>query len=278
MRRRIRNLSDLLIAAGIYAGATLLAQAVPGSLLVALVYALTILMVPGYMLTSCLFPEKTSLGLNDKVAYSIAGGIFLVILNGFILNYGFRVVSFSSILAILSVTILLFGGIAALRRRGRDPDAPVEGINPKLYNRTNRQAVRYSGLVIAVVVLLSLAVFRIPFFSPDRTAASIEFFIAGPDLSDWDYSLQVGERQPVVLGVVNLEDHPVQFQLARRIGGTQVMLGELSLTGSGSGELSDSLEFDAPCSRCQVEYLLYTTDQDTAVSTLILRVTVQAGE
>src|SRR5712692_8392038 len=111
---------DIFAVVAITLVAAVLALLVPPNIVpIRIVTLPLVLVLPGYALTSALFPNR-SLGVAERLVFSLSLSLIIVILGGLALNwtpFGLRPGSWA---VLLSGITLAAGAVALVRRRGQD--------------------------------------------------------------------------------------------------------------------------------------------------------------
>ncbi len=115
---------DIFAVVAITLVAVALAFVVPADIVLIRILTLPLVLVlPGYALTSALFPRRT-LGVPEHLVFSLSLSLIIVILGGLLLNltpFGLRASSWS---VLLSGITLGASAVALVRRRGQSMSAP----------------------------------------------------------------------------------------------------------------------------------------------------------
>jgi uncharacterized membrane protein len=164
-----------------------------------------VLFIPGYLLTSLLFPGKDDIDPTERLALSLGLSIAIVPLIGLILNYtpmGIR-------LGPISLSLTLFNLITALLvmvRRSYCQTPFTEGIPRAALVRGGLLSVSVVGVVAGVIVLAAA-------LRPQETFT--EFYILGPEGRLEGYPTQLIPNQPYTLtfGIGNHENREMHYEL-----------------------------------------------------------------
>ena len=110
--------NDLIavIALTIITVLVIVAPVVNTSILRAVLGFVLVLFLPGYSLTSALFPNNNELGTVERIALSMGLSICVVVFVGLALNYTPWGIRLGPIVVVLSILIIIFTAISAIRR------------------------------------------------------------------------------------------------------------------------------------------------------------------
>ena len=209
-----------------------------------------VLFLPGYSLIATLFPRKDDLDGIERVALSFGLGIAITPLLGLALNYTPFGIRLSPILIVLSVfTISL--ALGAYVRRSMVPKEDRFVVDKPLQGFRGRGAEPHSGaffksmkesfktadtnidrvltvvLIISIIIAISMTAYVI--VTPKEGEKFTEFYVLGPGekASDYPTDLKAGEKEEVIIGIVNHEYANVTYQLEVRLNGE--LIGEKSI-------------------------------------------------
>lgn len=214
---QLRTNLDLLIANGILwvlLGLILLDFSAPLRIPFAI---LSLLFIPGYVALTALYSRSQELSVLERIAFSIAFSMALVIFSGLVLNFtpwGIRTVPVA--LANLGLTGAL--SVAAYRRRQhRVPPAGFDGLFrlPPLASAWRALPMMdrlvYGFLVLSVVVLIGAVGYKLSQRPPG--SAFTEFYVLGQEglLRDYPPRLIVGEPTELQVGIGNRERQEIEY-------------------------------------------------------------------
>jgi uncharacterized membrane protein len=175
-----------------------------------------LLFIPGYLLTSALFPtKKNEHGIDtiERVALSFGLSIAIVPLIGLLLNYTPWGIRTGSILFSLFIFIIGMGIIAILRWKTIDPlkrhILVLEISFPKTKTRLESLLVYILGICIIIAFASAVYVVTIP-----RTGEKFtEFYLLGTSdkIDDYPHNLSLGEDKNVIIGILNHEYRTVNY-------------------------------------------------------------------
>ncbi len=178
-----------------------------------------VLFCPGYALTAALFPARRSLGIAERLAYSLALSFSLVALTGLLLNYIWEISLFPMLIWLESITLAMCL-IAWWRRRGasEEADQPAHSWLEKWRSLAAIDRALYVLLALVIVVAGGVAVYT---YNKNIQPIS-EFYLlgAGGMAADYPQNLKVGEKAAVTVVVVNHEKARTSYIL--RLSGDSV--------------------------------------------------------
>lgn len=176
---------------------------------------------PGYTLTAALFPGKSSISNNERLAISFGLSIVVTPLIGFILNFtpwglSLHPVLLSLILFIIVASSFAFYFRSKLVSQERYEPAlysPLRSFFGFLVHQNRRGKIASVGLVAAV--LASIGVFGYTVIK-NKEAGLTEFYLLGRDGKAENYPERavLGRETQVTLGVVNKERETVRYTVA----------------------------------------------------------------
>jgi uncharacterized membrane protein len=181
--------------------------------------SLYLVVLPGYVLTTAIFPEKDDLGYIGRVGLSFGLSIAVVALIGLLLNYSPWGIRLESVLVSVTVFILLCYAVACYRW----VRTPVEdrfvfclGFDMSRWQRMERLD-RLMSVILTLSIVAALGAFVYAIAKPKIGERFTEFYITGPDGIAEGYSQEVvaGESIALVIGIVNHEYRDVQYRVER---------------------------------------------------------------
>ena len=176
-----------------------------------------ILFIPGYLLISAVFPEKTEKNLDvvDRIALSIGISIAIAPLFGIALFYLPWGLTLQPLIFSLEIFILLTGTIAIIRWY-RTP-AEKRYTSTLVLSRPTDKTKFDKALTMMFVFLLILAIFLFVYvgLTPKSEQHFTEFYVLRSDHVAYDYplNLTVNESATVILGIVNHESIPMNYTI-----------------------------------------------------------------
>jgi uncharacterized membrane protein len=219
-----------------------------------------VLLFPGYTLIAALYPRRADLDSIERLALSLGLSLAVVPLIGLLLNYlpwGIRLTPIVISLALFVLACSLWAGVkrAELPAVERFP----ADIRPVL------TAVRHLPWLTIIVVstvggALLLAGFRLGVLGGSRGETFTEFYVLGPSGRAEGYPkvLMPGEAAEVILGVIDHEEHEIDYTIDVRGEGRLLrQIGSIRLADKAKWEQKVSFTLRHPADRVQVEFLLF---------------------
>lgn len=227
-----------------------------------------VLLLPGYLLTTVLFPKANNLEGLDRVALSMGLSIIIVPLIGLLLNYlswGIRLLPMMFSLTVFNSILVVMGW----RRRKKFPEeerfALTLEINfIKWSEKTKETKAIHSALLITWLILFVTVLYIL--FSPKISDGFTEFYITGQDgvAASYREQLQVGESEVVRAGVINNEHQKAIYKMEIRVDGDLIQtITPISLEHLEHWEETVSFKVAEPKDAVKVEFLLFKDGQDT---------------
>jgi uncharacterized membrane protein len=278
MRREV----DLILAVTCALGLTTVILAFPFAEPARIVLGLPfVLILPGYALISALFPRKDDLSSAERAGLSLGLSIAVVPLIALALDYSPWGVHLHSIIASVSLFIVLAATTAAVRRRMLPIDqafsVTVDVPLSQWYRA--RPADRLLALGVALS-LISLAVAAF-FVATSRHSSRhlTEFYVLGPDGKAEGYPdrISLHESATVIVGVVNHEGEDATFQMAVEIDGDPTdRIGSPVLADGEKWEREVSIVPTAAGKDQEVDFVLHRNGAQEIYRSLYLLLDVDA--
>jgi len=181
-----------------------------------------VLFFPGYTLVAVLFPKREGIGGIGRIALSFGMSIIVTALIGIILNYTPWGITPESVLYSLASFIFIISIIAWVRRRGLGEgerfgiEFPLRlpGWDGNTWNKT-------LSVVLVIIILGTLGMLGYVLAMPKVGEKFTEFYILGQERQAAEYprELKVGDKQRVVVGIINREQKTVSYWVEVRIDG-----------------------------------------------------------
>jgi uncharacterized membrane protein len=238
-----------------------------------------LLFIPGYALVAALFPGRTPQGAIERITYSVALSIAMVMLDGLLLNYVWDIDVFPLLITLESLTFVALI-IAWLRRRGlTDEDRMVFGANGPPKTLASADKLLVALLVLAVLGASGAAVYT----GIKNTHPYSELYIlgAGGKAEDYPLNLAVGQQGSLTLALTNHEKQTISYiiKISQDDGRTFLDGHEqtamyLMLPNGGEQRYALTFTFDAPGPGKKLEFDLYRGDSAEIYVKTYLRVYV----
>lgn len=230
-----------------------------------------VLFLPGYAFIAAIYPGKGDIGSLERAVLSVGLSIILVPFLGFFLNYTIWGITTGSIL--LAVTSLLFICLLAafIRRLSLPADMRFSIDFSEIATQVKklilpaskeRSDVVISGLLICSIVLI-ISVIGYLVVMPYQADKYTEFYIYGPEgkLSNYPTNYTLGEKKPLIIGIVNREGVSKEYDLAVTLNdGNQshrIFLDHMVLADNQTMEKIINLTPDRVGDMQNMKFLLY---------------------
>jgi uncharacterized membrane protein len=246
--------ADIFAVIAITLVAAVLALLVPPDIVIVRILTLPLMLVlPGYALTSALFPNR-SLGVPERLVFSLGLSLIIVILGGLLLNwtpFGLRASSWAVLLAGITLGA---SAVALVRRRGQSVSAPG-WLRVGNVGLTLRQ-----GLLLGLAAVIVCGAVAVSIIGAERQsyAGFTQLWI-----------LPAGGANPenaVRLGVSNMESTSMEYRLAVNVDGKVVKeWPSLDLEPNEKWEATLVLPPTASAGAARVEADLYRAEAPTTI-------------
>jgi len=212
-----------------------------------------VLVLPGYALTSALFPRRT-LGVAEHLVFSLSLSVVIVILGGLLLNWTPFGLRSSSLAVLLAGITLAASAVALVRRRGQSLPAPG-WLRMENAGFTLRQ-----GLLLGLAALIVCGAVAVSIIGAERQSypgfTQLWILPAGG----------ANAENAVRLGVSNMESTAMEYRLAVSVDGKVVKeWPSIDLVPNEKWEATLVLPPTASAGVARVEADLYRTDAPTAI-------------
>ncbi|RJO62845.1 MAG: DUF1616 domain-containing protein [Dehalococcoidia bacterium] len=237
------------------------------------------LFIPGYALVTAFFPDGTRLSAAERIAYSIALSIALVMLDGLLLSYVWRIDVYPLLISLESLTLAVLA-IAWRRRR----DLP-EGERMNLNRMEPRRATpMIDKFLVGVLVLAIVAAGAIVVNAGiNNTQPYSEFYLLGAagKAADYSQNMAVGQRGQLTLVLTNHEKLDVAYTIRivqedghAFIDGNEQNETSFILTNGQKQSYTITFSFDAAGAGQKLEFDLYKGNDTEIYLRTYLRVDV----
>lgn len=244
---------------------------------------LLILFVPGYSLIAALFPRKDDLDGIERAALSFGLSVVVAALIGFALNYTPWGIRLTPILISLSAFTIIMVFLACLRRMRLPSDerfsVPFGSFTREIkkdFKGESRTSKILSVVLIATIVL-AIATTAYIVIKPKQGEKFTEFYILGPNgkAADYPTNITAGKTGSVIIGVVNHEYKPVNYEVVVKLNGTVLKTQNITLNNTQTLEVP--YNFTASGSgKKEMEFLLYKLpDQSNVYRSLHLWINIK---
>jgi uncharacterized membrane protein len=265
---RWRTSYDLLLAVGALV-ALLATIHLDGLLPVRRLLALSgALFCPGYLLLAAMYPQPRQLNTGVRLVGSMAVSVAMVVLLGLALNQTWLGIDTGTFTGSLLAVSCLLAVVAYHRRQKsleRDAQAPVGFLKDPPMPNHNVRMVLFVGAVGLAIPLI--AFYYVGLFPPQQQAApTTQFYLEPVSGNLADLALRVEADQPVtvILGLVNLENRHLQYEIYREIDGEQdVRIATVDLDPGQDWRMPYTLSLASQASARRVVFSLFREDDAT---------------
>ncbi len=246
---------------------------------------LLILFVPGYSLIAALFPKKSDLDGIERAALSFGLSVLLTALIGFALKYtpwGIKGIMLTPILISLSAFTLIMVFLAFLRRM-RLPSTERFSVPFGSFTREIRKdfkgesrTSKILSIVLIITIVLAIATTAYIVIKPKQGEKFTEFYILGPNgkAADYPTNITAGQSGSVIIGVVNHEYKPVNYEVVVKLNGTVLKTQNITLNNTQKLEVPYNFTTSGSGKK-EMEFLLYKLpDQSNAYRSLHLWINI----
>jgi len=245
-----------------------------------------VLFVPGYSLTSILFPGKANISGIERFSYSFGLSIAVVPLIGLCLNITPIGINLRALMTSLSVFVIVCIVIANIRRHmlpsterfSIDLYGSFAAVKKILYGPESG----HSKITLAATILVILATISVSGYfllTQSKSESYTEFYILGPNEKMQDYStnLMLGSEMPIAVGIVNHEQRRASYNLTVSIDGNLMYTDQMTVENNETWQKSILLKPSKIGTNMKMSFLLYIDgDLNTVYRECILYVNVTA--
>jgi uncharacterized membrane protein len=239
-----------------------------------------LLFSPGYALTVAVFPKRHLTDIVEKVLLWFALSVVVVSVIAFAMNYtpwGVRL--YPVLIADTSFVFLL--SIIGYFRQGKTIDDRRRRSNPSLKTRIwfERLFQNKSAASVAGLAILSSIVLLVYSIATMKTNGFTEFYLLDSwgDIRSYPKDVVLGERATVILGIVNREGKPMDYDIKVTSNGKPGFNYQVALATDEANEKEIELVFGEKGANQKTEFVLYRNDQEGPYITLALTVSVEEG-
>ncbi len=239
-----------------------------------------LLFIPGYSLVAALFPGRTRLSSVERLAYGLALSIAIVMLDGLLLNYVWKIDVYPLLISLESLTLSIIA-VAWLRRRKLAED---ERMHFKLTNPWPKAGTLDKLLIGLLLVVIMGAGATAIYTGIKNIQPYSEMYLLGMDGKAVDYpqALKVGQTGQLSLVLTNHERHTVSYTIiiSQEDGHTIIDGGEqneirFTLANGQKQSYEVTFSFDNTGTGKKLEFNLYKDDSSEIYLTTYLRVDVR---
>lgn len=243
---------------------------------------LLILFVPGYSLIAALFPRKDDLDGIERAALSFGLSVAVAALIGFALNYTPWGIRLTPILISLSAFTIIMVFLACLRRMRLPSDERfsvpfgsfTQGVKKDFKGESRTSKILSVVLIITIVLAIATTAYIV--IKPKQGEKFTEFYILGPNgkAADYPTNITAGKTGSVIIGVVNHEYKPVNYEVVVKLNGTVLKTQNITLNNTQTLEVPYNFTASGTGKK-EMEFLLYKLpDQSNAYRSLHLWINI----
>lgn len=236
---------------------------------------IVLLIFPGYALLAALFPNKNNLRGIERAGLTFVLSFALVSLTGLALNYTPWGITLQPITISMVSLILLFCGIAYLRRRRLvETERFALRINLRLPNWSS--VARFDQVLyiaLALVVIGSIATLGYTIAKPKPQEAFTNFYMLGPGgkMENYPSVITLNQTANVTLGLENQENQAASYTVVITLDGQPVQtLDPITLADEEKWSSDITLTPTRVGENQKVEFQLYKNQETASYLTLRL--------
>lgn len=238
-----------------------------------------VIFLPGFSLTTMLFPKRDDLDGIERTALSFILSLAVVPLLGLILNFtpfGIRLVTVLVVLSAFTISVSLVAWVRRLRLPTNERFRfPFE----RLLNVNLCQSVLDKGLSILLIasIIGSFATLVYVAVKPRTGERFTEFYILGPNgtASDYPTDLKVGEEGKVIIVIMNHEYENATYCLEVIFNGSLIHEEHVFLIENEKWEIPYTFKAIKKGENYKLEFLLYNDQEIEAYRRLHIWISVK---
>ncbi|AFD00166.1 putative membrane protein [Methanocella conradii HZ254] len=236
-----------------------------------------VLFVPGYSLIAVLFPGKKDIDGIERAALSFGLSIAVAPLIGLGLNFTPWGIRLDPIVVCLTIFTIACCLVANKRRHELDEEDRFTVDFARAYEEIKSEAFddktpldRALTIILIISILLSICTLAYVIMVPKQGEKFTEFYILGPEGKADNYPTRyvLGDRRPVIVGVVNHEYRNVTYDLLISLNDsvsvTNLYSERLALGDNQTWEKKIEVKPDHVGTNMKMEFLLYIDGNMTA--------------
>jgi uncharacterized membrane protein len=220
-----------------------------------------VLLFPGYILMTALFPRKESMDNLQRVALSLGMSIAVVPLIGLILNYTPWGITLESVLGSVAAFIVIMSVITWIRRK-RFPEAERFGIEFHLYMPGWGGNIWDKVLTVMLVISALGAMVAVGYTiaTPKGGEKFTEFYMLSScgEATFYPRLIIIGQDAELTVGIVNHENETVSYRLVVMLDGArQTEIRPIVLAADEKWEQAVHITPEKSGENQKVEFFLY---------------------
>ena len=241
-----------------------------------------VLLAPGYALVEMVFARRNDLDFPARLGLSFGLSLAVIPALALLLSWLPWGVRQTPMLIALSVWIVLFCGLAAVRRWQLSPYEPNRAVSPlnPLSWWVGQKLWLKIGLLVGGPILVGAAMLIIVLLAlPDPAQKYTEFYLVGSEGLAENYPRTVAVGSPVQLkfGLTNHEGKAIRYQKIEVRRDTELLgsYGPINLANDSQLEQLLAFTLNSPGLDQKVEVLLFLEDNSNPYRRLYLWLNVQ---
>lgn len=176
--------------------------------------------LPGYTLTSFLFPRKNSISIFRRITLLFMSSILIFTSLGLIITYSGLQITNSTLSIIDYFFILILSFIIFIIRINIPPEEKftiksdlISRINNIFKDKSNKEKISF--LVFSSLMIISLLILVYITFSPNLEDTFTEFYLLGPDgeISNIPTNFKLDEEKNIIVRIINHENKAINYRL-----------------------------------------------------------------
>ncbi|KYK27043.1 MAG: hypothetical protein AYK23_00360 [Candidatus Proteinoplasmatales archaeon SG8-5] len=177
-----------------------------------------LLVIPGYTLTSSLWPEK-GLSTLERLALSIGLSIVIVAINGLVTSY-LTGLTLTNILVGLVLIIFIFSGIACYRRSTLPMDDRYNLMISEIASRSADSTDKLFSMSIMIMLIMTGCFMAYMLAMPSIEPAYTEFYILDSDGTYGGYPVNISANQTaaIIIGITCHEEEQKVYTITTAVG------------------------------------------------------------
>ncbi|MFZ0441129.1 MAG: DUF1616 domain-containing protein [Methanobacterium sp.] len=222
-----------------------------------------ILFLPGYALTTFIFPRNKDLKIMKRLVLSFLFSIAITLFFSLILIISTSETILTSILIFNSIFVLIIQPASLFRRKqvsekfDYDLTEFLKSSKLSFNNKFQRNKINSIIIVIFIVLVISMAAYVI--LSPKNDENYTEFYILGSGGNAYNYptNLTVNQTGIVYVGIVNHEGSNVTYEMNVRLDNNTLSTQNITLQKNEQREIPYSFMVTNPGQNQKLEFFLY---------------------
>lgn len=235
----------------------------PGRIILGIIL---VVFLPGYALTSAIFPKKNDIDAIERLALSFGLSIAIVPLIGLILNYTPYGIKLYPVTITISTFVIVTSAIGYLRQQKLPPDERFHvTIKNNLFTSPSTGKLdKALSACLLITIVTALGCLAYTLAQPKQGERYTEFYIVGTAGKAEGYPQQIalGESANIVIGIINHENQIANYRVIIKVDGvenTEINMGALN----SEEKLERQISFTPKAigKRQKIEFQLYLNNE-----------------